>query len=167
MNDFLDIEALKENEFKENVKIRFYNILDGFDNFKNKLIEVNRELPFEEKERDIIDFFYNAFEKQDKFVIVDFYLGRLNDVEFNNLLDALDTIDKEILLKLRETLPKDNIYFKIYSKELLSFFVKLCTRELFFITFYFIKNPLTIWGNYDLKFPIFYLKEEDYKVYIK
>lgn len=36
----------------------------------------------------------------------------------------------------------------------------LCTREIFFSTFYSTKYPCTIWGNYDMRLPVFFSSGE-------
>lgn len=38
-------------------------------------------------------------------------------------------------------------------------------RELFFVTFYFYNKLITIWGNYNIKFPCFFYSEEDFDFY--
>ena len=53
----------------------------------------------------------------------------------------------------------NDMFFEISDKKYIKLLTKLCTRELFFITFYFTKGPVTIWGNYNLKFPLFYDKD--------
>ena len=50
-------------------------------------------------------------------------------------------------------------------QKLIPFLVRLSTREIFFITFYFNKIPITIWGNYNMEFPCFFENEKDMNFY--
>lgn len=59
----------------------------------------------------------------------------------------------------------DTVYFKVLDKEIIELITKLNTRELFFCTVYFLDTPLTVWGNYNLEFPIFYKEEEGLETY--
>ena len=74
--------------------------------------------------------------------------------------------DNIVFDKFIDLVNENNNYYKINDKKLIKLLTKLCTRELYFITFYFYKNPVTIWGNYNLKFPLFYEDNTNIKDYI-
>lgn len=143
---------ISSDEFKNNISIRFNNILDGFDNYENFTINGNIS---NNGENDIINFISHIFAENDDECYIDFYMNKLNDSEKENLMNSIDK-EHRLLLKAIIDIKHNDIYYRITDKTLLPFFIKLCTKELFFITFYFRKKPATIWGNYNLKFPCFF-----------
>lgn len=151
------------------VNIRFNNILEGMDTYKNYIIAPLIETDTFNKEENYINFMKHCFKinkkvNKDAPLVVDFYLSKLNDDQYNKLLLMVNDSDKSILEYLYKNKCKSNYYY-ILDEEILPFFVRLCTRELFFITFYFKGYEATIWGNYDFKFPIFYKDENVLQVY--
>lgn len=83
---------------------------------------------------------------------VDFYYGRLTQEQKKVVLAQLSEEERSYLLK--RTPMSHELYFPLDEK-LLSITVKLTVNETLFSTFYFCKNPCTIWGNYNKKFPVF------------
>lgn len=151
------LKAVSSDEFNNIVKIKFSNIDVGFNNFTNGILENNREFQSKENiEKNFIRFIEEAciLNDCDK-VIIDFYLNKLNEEEIKNLYSLLEEGDKEILKDQIDFMDKKNIYFQL-DCNLIPFIVKLNTRELFFSTIYFTKFPCTLWGNYNMKFPIFF-----------
>ena len=61
----------------------------------------------------------------------------------------------------------DEPYYKVTDKSLIPFLARLNTREVFFVTFYFTKKPLTVWGNYNMTFSCFTENKEDLEFYKK
>lgn len=148
-------------EFLDNVKVRFNNILDGLDSFPNLTLDFNL-LGYDEDR--IIEFINKVFDYNDGEVYIDFYINRLTENDKANILELADEGDKNILREL-VNLKASSDYFKLLSKELIPVFTRLNTREIFFMTFYFTKKSITIWGNYDLKFPCFFDTENTKKLY--
>lgn len=162
------IKNLNE-DFNKLVNIKFDNILQGIDTYKNYILQpaINGDLKY--KEEIYIRFIKECFQinkqKNKKSpLIIDFYLSKLNHDEYINLLSSIDNEDKFILEYLYENRTSNNYYY-IFDEEILDFFVKLCTKELFFITFFFLGIETTIWGNYDYKFPIFFNDDNAVSVY--
>ena len=155
---------ISNDEFKNKVKIRFNNILDGFDLFKNFTIEGNN---IEDGENKIIKFIENIFEENNCEAYVDFYINKISDDDKEKLIFLVPDEDKEILKLHLNAKPHDGVFYKVVNKALIPFLVRLNTRENFFITFYFINKPITIWGNYDMKFPCFFDKQEDLDFYYR
>ncbi|WP_294374370.1 hypothetical protein [uncultured Clostridium sp.] len=139
-------------EFKNNVSIRFNNILDGFDKFENFTIDGNFS---ENSEACLINFLLQVFEENDNECYIDFYINKLNEIEIKNLMNLIDENDKTLLNSII-SIKHNDVYYKITDKNLIPFFAKLNIKELFFVTFYFTKKPVTVWGNYNLKFPCFF-----------
>ena len=82
MNELLI--PISNDEFKNKVKIRFNNILDGFDLFKNFTIEGNN---IEDGENKIIEFVERIFEENNCEAYVDFYINKISDKDKEKLID--------------------------------------------------------------------------------
>lgn len=149
-------------EFKNKVTIRFNNILDGFDLFKSFTIEGNN---IEHGENKMIEFIEKIFEENNCETYVDFYINKLSAEDKEKFISLVPDKDKEILKLHLSTKPHDGIFYKLTNKTLIPFLVRLNTREIFFVTFYFTNKPITIWGNYDLKFPCFFNTQEEFDFY--
>jgi len=160
MNELLI--PISNTEFKDTVKIRFNNILDGFDSFKNFTIEGNS---IENEENNIIEFIEKVFEENNYEAYVDFYINKISNKDKERLLSLVPDEDKEILKLHLMPKPHDGVFYKLNNKNLIPFLVRLNTREIFFVTFYFINKPITIWGNYNLKFPCFFNDDDDLDFY--
>ncbi|SCK03989.1 Uncharacterised protein [uncultured Clostridium sp.] len=152
-----NLKPLSDKDFKELITIRFNNISDGFNMFSNGILEcVDHTLSLNAKEHRFLRFFRDALLLNSNHLIVDFYLKNLSSEEILNLLDSLDHNNKIILIQELKNLKDDSIYFTLTDNNLLDFITILNTRALFFCTLYFNHFPFTIWGNYDLKFPVFF-----------
>lgn len=144
---------ISEKEFKENVEIKFSNITEGFNRYSNKTLEVIDNKFFEEKmiefleeivkingiENSYVDFYYNALSKDDR----------------DRLKEMIDYEDKLFISEFEREDNEGCIYFRL-SMDSIPFINKLNSREILFSTMYFTKEPCTIWGNYNKKFPVFY-----------
>ena len=161
MNELLI--PISNDEFKNAVNIRFNNILDGFDLFKNFTIEANTIE--NDGENKLIKFIETIFEENNSEAYVDFYLNKISDEDKEKLISLISNEDREILKLHLNIEPHDGVFYKLKNKALIPFLVRLNTRELFFVTFYFTNKPITIWGNYDMKFPCFFNKQEDLDFY--
>ena len=151
------LRPISEEMFKANVVIRFNNINDGFNRFENFMLESSQRENLEEK---LIMFMEKAFDlNNEDNSYVDFYFSRLEEKDKHSLLALLDAEDKKILERHIREIKDETIFFRL-SKEMLPFITRLSTREVFFCTFYFTKFPCTIWGNYNMKFPIFFNNQD-------
>jgi hypothetical protein len=153
---------ISEKMFEEKVDIRFENINEGFNKFES--IDLH-SLITDLTEEKIIEFIDNAFllNGEDN-SFVDFYLNRLDKIAKDNLLSYLNEEDKEMLLGIENEIKDETVYFRL-SREVIPFITRLSTREVLFSTFYFTKYPCTIWGNYNMNFPVFYNNKEDIERY--
>ncbi|MDK0564553.1 hypothetical protein P5E48_03730 [Clostridium perfringens] len=160
------LNSISEDEFKNKIKVRFNNILDGFDKYSNGLLEYNGDNEsFQIKEECFINFFNEALELNKGKVIIDLYIKDLENESLARLLEGLDERDKNILIDINKQEIK-SVYFELDNKDLMSFITRLNTRELFFCTIYFMKKPMTIWGNYNLSFPMFFEENNMLEIYI-
>jgi len=158
MNELLI--PISNDEFKNKVNIRFNNVLEGFDFFKNFTIEANN---VEVRENKIIQLIEKVFEENNCEAYVDFYINE----DKEKLIALVPDEDKKILKLHLSTEPHDGVFYKLLNKDLIPFLVRLNTREVFFVTFYFTNKPITIWGNYDMKFPCFFNIQEHLEFYYK
>jgi hypothetical protein len=153
---------ISNEEFNSLVNIRFKNILDGFNLFKNFTIEADN---IKEGENKLIKFIEKIFEENNNEGYVDFYINKLSPEDTEKLISLICEKDVEIFKLHLNLEPTNSVYYKLTDKALIPFLVRLNTRELFFITFYFSNKPITIWGNYNMKFPCFFNNQEDFNFY--
>ncbi len=140
---------INEEIFKKNVKIRFDNINEGFERFNHEILEIKNE-------NELIQYIENLYDENgfDNFY-VDLYLNRIDKNNENQFIDMLCEEDKSTYENVKKEYDNSTVYYKI-DKSLIPFITRLSTREVLFTTIYLTKNNKTIWGNYDMKFPIFY-----------
>ncbi|MEG1255074.1 hypothetical protein [Clostridium sp.] len=153
---------IKEEDFREKVQIRFKSINEGFDKFKNAMLQSN---DIDSAEDDIIQFMKAAFKlngEEDSYV--DFYFPVLSEEEKENLINLLSEEDRVFIKSFMKNNQGENIYFRL-TEESIPFITRLSTREVLFCTIYFTKLPFTIWGNYNKKFPCFFDDDQVVKEY--
>lgn len=176
------IEEVSKIDFINEVEIKISDIEAGLKRYKSKILSIhNKKLTVEEEknftineigmlnskeENKFIDFMQKAYElNNNKGAIIDFYINRLDDNSISNIAERLEGRSKELFLEIVKEMSGDTVYFKVLDKEIIELITKLNTRELFFCTVYFLDTPLTVWGNYNLEFPIFYKEEEGLETY--
>lgn len=158
-------KSVEEEEFLKKVKIRFNSISKGFDEYFNGVLQVNGESNSQEGESRMLEFLLKLLELNgEEYAYIDFYYSRLQPSDREKLKELLEEEDRATLKSCEKELQGEGIYFKL-SKSNLPLIVRLCTKEILFSTFYFTKIPCTIWGNYEMKFPCFFQREEDMKLY--
>lgn len=172
----MTLEAIDKVTFINEVNVRAMNIDGYFKRFKNgiltlhhKKLTVEEENAFKEEvisknfkgiEEAYINFIKQCFTFNKGKLVIDFYVNRLDSEAISKIVEVLDEKEQKEFLELIENIDEDKIYFKVVNEDILDIIVKLNTRNMFFTTFYFLENELTLWGNYDLKFPMFF-KEYD------
>lgn len=160
MNNLL--YPVSKEEFKKLVDIRFDSINEGFNNFKSAMLESET---LEEAEKNIIKFMEEAIilNGEDN-SYVDLYFSTLEREDKEKLIGLLEEKDKEIMENIKDILQEDTIYFRL-TKDIIPFITRLSTREVLFCTVYFTNYPITIWGNYNKKFPCFYRDDKILDLY--
>ena len=153
---------ISDHEFKNNVNIRFDNILDGFSLFDNFTIDASN---VENAESKLIKFIEEVFEKNNSEAYIDFYINKISDEDKNLLRKLVPEEDSKTLELHLNSETHNGVFYLLNNKSLIPFLVRLNTREVFFTTFYFTNKPITIWGNYNLKFPCFVDSKENLKLY--
>lgn len=140
---------LSKEEFERNVTVRFNNINEGFNKFKHIMLQDKTEDEFIQYISDSYDC--NGFEN----FYIDLYLNKISMENENKFLEMLIEEDRVIYDQLKVEYSMDTVYYRI-SKKLVPFIARLNTREVLFSTIYLAKEEKTIWGNFGMKFPIFY-----------
>lgn len=127
------------------------SIQEGFDIYDYEFLEGNEEY-LKEKIQEL----YKTNGVENSFV--DFYYGRLTKTEKEAVDKFLNQKQQDYIesLALKET----DIYFQL-DNMLLEITLHLSAKEALFSTFYFTKHKCTIWSNYNLKYPMFYEKNEN------
>jgi len=150
------LEPVSEKVFKEQVTIRFKNINEGFDRFESFILKSASGQSGDKDEQKFIEFIDRVFQLNgQENSYIDFYLSKLDKKAKENLFTSLNEDDKAILKRHINEIEDETIYFRL-QRELIPFITRLCIREILFSTFYFTKFPCTIWGNYNMRFPIFF-----------
>lgn len=161
----MNFEIIKKSDFDRIIKIKFDNILDGFDKYNYidlESVNENKSLI----EDDFIKTLDGFFKLNEGNLIIDFYKNKLNEESINFIKNNLDFDDRKLFDDLINFTNDEDCFYKLNDNKYIKLLTKLCTRELFFITFYFYKYPITLWGNYNLKFPLFYDESTSISDYI-
>ncbi|MCY6369477.1 hypothetical protein [Clostridium ganghwense] len=177
------LKPITREEFNSIKKIAINNIDEGFKNYTNGVLDVHDHaltlaesnellgsvekynLKYEERFINFMKKIYNL--NKNKPIIVDFYLKDIDNAGILRVLNYLDYDDKLTFINHVRNLNSDSVYFLLDNEELIPFITKLSTRELHFCTLHFMEIPLTVWGNYDLSFPVFFREDKDVSFYEK
>lgn len=158
----MDLNIIKKSDFENIIKIKFNNILDGFEEYNYIELSSNKK-DKNEVELDFIKSIEMFFDLNEGSLLIDFYKDRLTNESVRFIKNNLDKEDIDSFDELLKLVNNEDIYYKVENKKYIKLITKLCTRELFFITFYFYKFPVTLWGNYNLSFPLFF--DDNDKIY--
>lgn len=160
------MKVLSKEKFNKLISISPNNIIEGFDKYNNAILTYNEKVKEEEIiEENFINFILDIF-KSGKTIIVDYYGNRLNDKEFDKMIESLEMEEKELLCELRKE-NNSGIYFNIESLETLKLIIKISVQSILFSTFYILGDDLTIWSNYDYKFVMFFNDLDKLHIYNK
>jgi hypothetical protein len=170
---------ISKETFKEKSKISFSRIDFGFNKYTSGILAVpednlnctnkTEKLNFIiQNENKYIEFIKKVYLiNKNNPVMIDFYLKDISNEGILKILDNLDYDDKLVFLNHIRYLNKEAVYFYIDNENLLPFLTRLSTRELLFCTIHFTNIPITIWGNYNLNFPLFFENVEKLEFYDK
>ncbi len=97
-----------------------------------------------------------ALKSRETGCFADFYFGRITANEKEAVLSHLPDSSREYILSLDAS--SDDLYYQLDGPDDpgLAILADLSARELLFSTFYFTRPRCTVWGNYGLKYPVFY-----------
>lgn len=158
------LQPILKNDLLNYTPLIFDNILIGFNNFPNGILcAKNNSLSLCEKENLFINFFNDLFDNSMN-IFTDYYVNNLNEDGIKIIKNNLNTCDFNIL---KANINNNSDYFKIPNKTVINYITKLSTRELCFCTIYTDTKPISIWGNYNFKFPIFFSDRSLIDYYLK
>lgn len=129
------------------------DINEGLKKYSNAILKIDLN---KEGEENFIKFLYEI----DEYIIVDYYGNIINDSAFMKMVETLDKEEKSYLLDLKEKGYKEIFYSNIEEK-FLKILINLSINEILFSSFY-LKN-MTIWGNYNGKFIMFFNRKINIK----
>ena len=102
---------INENDFKNNVEIRFNNITDGINRFENKTLESDNSYDFE---KNMISFLEEAVKLNGiENSYVDFYYNNLEEDEKRRLKQFINSEDKEFIRKFENENGMSGVYFNL------------------------------------------------------
>ena len=133
-----------QEEIRKKGGIVIDNITEGFAKYDYEMLEKTAEEYIEL----ILGLLKLNGEENSYF---DFYYNRLNEEEKRFFRISLSVEEKSVFEKMQLD---DGIYYRL-TEEIVPLLVGISFREVLFSSFYFCKEPCTIWGNYDKKFVMF------------
>lgn len=138
-------KSIDQSELLKRGAIYFERIEEGFETYEVDYMEGTEEELYQ-----ALLSLYHINGESDSFV--DFYFFRLSEPEKVAVLESLTVEEKNYLLALEDS--NDSVFYPL-DDMLLAITAKLSARELLFSTFYFSKEPVTVWGNYQHRYPVF------------
>lgn len=164
----MGVKSLNNEEAEKMINIKVCNVLEGFNKYKYVELFPKEDKKIKIVEEDFINTieeFFDLNSNEDK-LIIDFYKNKLDHDSIKFIYDNIDFQERKLFNDILNEGSSNSIFFEIRDRKYIKLLTKLCTRELFFITFYFTKGPILLWGNYNFKFPLFYNDEKNIKEYI-
>lgn len=144
-------------EFKKKGAISFNNIEEGFNRYRHKILTGEEEA--------MKKFLYEAIRINGiENSFVDFYYENLHEDSKKKVFEMLSEEGRKLLTKFIKESNSKEVYFNL-TLESIPLICEVNFKEILFSTFYFTKSPLTIWGNYERRFPCFYDNDESIKEY--
>lgn len=137
--------AVELSELLKRGAIYLNRIEEGFDTYQVDSIEGTEEELYH-----ILLSLYQQNGECDSFV--DFYYFRLSESERLEVVKSLSQEEVDYITTLEND--KESVFYPL-DEMLLGITAKLTAREILFSTFYFTKQPMTVWGNYGHKYPVF------------
>lgn len=108
-------------------------------------------------------FLEKVMEKNKDASYADFYFSMLKPEEQKRVQEELS--ETELIEFFKFDVSKQQIFYKI-CQDSATFLFEVTARNSLFSTFYFANKKAMIWGNYDLKFPLFCEEKEVLKEYL-
>lgn len=178
------LEKIDDSELKEKIKgiiITHENIEEAYEKYSYGILDTfDHCLTEEETDRLLNSFTEHNLKQEHKFIEFMKLAYELNDHEpiimnlpFHEIestyvlyiLNMLDYADRVAFIEQIRRIEGQRTYHKIKYWELLQLYTKLAVREIYFPIFHFTKFPVTVVGNFDLSFPLFFPEEDNLSRY--
>lgn len=148
------MKGISDQEFLQKNLLHISNIEEGFSKYDSAILSGR-----EENYRDFIECVLSVNGEENSYF--DCYYSRLEEEGREKLLHSLTPVEQEAFSDMEQT---QAIYYPLTEKWI-PLVSRVTARELLFSTFYFGKYPCTLWGNYGLRYPIFFKDRETRKIY--
>lgn len=140
------LRAVTREELEKRGALLFTNIQEGFDKYHWEILSGN--------ENELKQKLEKLREKSgNQKAYTDFHYGSLKKEEKENVWNMLSDRGRH-LLEPYKFLSK-MVYLPL-TDELFELTLELNCKEILFCTYYFLGESVTVWGNYEMKFPAFY-----------
>ena len=149
------MKNLRLEDVKENI-LYIEDINEGLKSFNNGILTLKSD------ETSVVNF-KNFLLELDNELIVDYYGNKINDIAFERMINVLEYEEKLYLKEIKEKYSEELFFYNIEEK-FLEIILKLSLEEILFSSFY-IKNEVTIWGNYNLSFTMFFERNNMLDIY--
>lgn len=148
------MKGISDQEFLQKNLLHISNVEEGFQKYEYAILNGT-----EENYREFIECALSMNGEENSYF--DCYYGRLKEESKEKFRKGLTPAEREELAELERT---QEIYYPL-TKEHLPTLSRVTARELLFSTFYFGKYLCTLWGNYGLRYPIFFKDQKTRKIY--
>lgn len=148
------MKGISDQEFLQKNLLHISNVEEGFQKYEYAILSGT-----EEKYQEFIECAVSMNGEENSYF--DFYYSRLEEESKEKFRRGLTAAEKDELKDIERT---QAIYYPL-TQECIPMISKVTARELLFSTFYFEKYPCTLWGNYGLRYPIFFKDKETRKIY--
>jgi predicted DNA-binding protein (MmcQ/YjbR family) len=156
IGSFTNITGYSESEFYKTNAIIIKRIEIGFEQYQYAILEGDED--------QYLKFFSEIMLLNGSdHSYADFYYSKLTMEQKEKLKNALTPDELGICNNLELS---EDIFYSL-TEQFMRFLLHISAKELLFSSFYFTKYPCTIWGNYGLRFPIFFNSDTIKKRYQK
>lgn len=131
-------------------------VRDGFEQYESAVLAGDKE--------QIENFLQKCLCENCGKAYADFYYSVLEEREKKRFREYLNAEEKHILDNF--IYDGASIYYPLTEKNL-KFLSDITAECRLFSTFWYLKYPAVIWGNYELKYPAFFRNAEDMALYRK
>ncbi|MBU9724528.1 hypothetical protein [Diplocloster modestus] len=141
-----EIYPVPERVLKKKGALLFSEIEEGFSRYEHVILERT-----EPEYRHMLDVMLQINGREEAYC--DFYYGRLSREEQRGFRRSLS--EEQLAMLMNFYFQKDEVYYPL-TRSMIRFLSDITAREVLFSTFYFTRYPCTVWGNYGLRYPVFF-----------
>lgn len=148
------MKGISDQEFLQKNLLHIANIEEGFQKYEYAILS-GTEAAYKE----FIECAVSMNGEENCYF--DFYYTRLKKEEKNRLYGFLTEQERKLIDGME---PAESIYYPL-TEEWIPLAAKVTAKEQLFSTFYFGRYPCTLWGNYGLRYPVFFKDKGIRKIY--
>lgn len=137
--------SMSKEEFLRTGAIFAEQIRDAFDTYESAVLVTDNKSC-------MIDFLECVLRENEEHAYADYYYPALDAEQQSAFLSGLS--EEERMEAAQFEMKPGQVFYPVDAKGI-AFLLEITARNWLFSTFYFTNKKLTIWGNYDLEFPIF------------